>query len=267
MNHKNDAADYLEFAVEVIESAGRIALPYFRTDLEITNKAKKRSFDPVTRADREVEEYIRRRIREAFPDHGIFGEEFGAVAGAGSLEWLIDPIDGTRGFLCGSPMWGVLLGLLDGADCIAGLMHQPFVGDTYAGNGTESFHKRNGKRRSIRTRRTETIEEAVLCCTHRNMFRSAREMAAFERVETACRYSRFGTDCYGCCLLAHGFVDLVVEGDLEPYDVVPLIPIVEGAGGVISDWNGGPAVNGGTIVAAATRALHGQTLALLNSAS
>lgn len=255
----------MEFAVDVIEQAGRIALRHFRSDLEVTNKAKKRSYDPVSRADMEVEEYIRSRIRESFPDHGIVGEEFGADPGASSLKWLVDPIDGTRGFLSGSPMWGVLLGLIDGDRCIAGLMHQPFVGDLYAGGGAQAFHQRDGQRRTIRARDTRNIADAVLCCTHRDMFKTDRERSAFGKVESACRYSRFGTDCYGCCLLAHGFVDLVVEGDLEPYDVVPLIPIVEGAGGVITDWKGGPALDGGCIVAAATRALHGQALELLNS--
>lgn len=264
MNRDYSAGDYMEFAIDVIEQAGLIALRYFRAELEVTNKAKKRSYDPVTCADTKVEEYIRTRIRESFPDHGIAGEEFGADRGASPLKWLVDPIDGTRGFLSGSPMWGVLLGLIEGDRCIAGLMHQPFVGDLYASDGARTFHQRHGERRTIHARETQKIADAVLCCTHRDMFKNARERNAFEKVESACRYSRFGTDCYGCCLIAHGFTDLVVEGDLEPYDIVPLIPIVEGAGGVITDWKGGPALGGGTIVAAATRALHEQALELLN---
>ena len=263
----NDSSqDYLEFAIDVIEQAGRIALPYFRAGVEVRNKAKKRSYDPVTRADTEVEQYIRKRIAEAWPQHGIFGEEFGAEQDGARMRWLIDPIDGTRGFITGTPMWGVLLGLMDGERCVAGLMHQPYVGETYAGGSGGAFHLRNGTRTPLHVRDTRDVSEAVLCCTHRDMFRTPAARSAFERVESACRFSRFGTDCYGGCLLGQGTIDLLVEADLEPYDVVPLIPIIEGAGGVITDWKGGTAIHGGSIVAAATPGLHRQALELLGSA-
>ena len=264
MSDTLDAHAIAEFAVQTAEEAGRIALRYFRTDMEVTNKARKRAFDPVTQADREVEECIRARIRERFPAHRIVGEEFGSQGDAGAPAWLIDPIDGTRTFISGSPMWGVLLGLLDGEKCVAGLMHQPFVGETFVGSSAGAFLVRAGRWSKLAVRGTESLADATLACTHPSMFCSAPELAAFQRVESRCRLSRYGTECYGYCLLAAGFLDIVIEADLEPYDIVPLIPVVHAAGGVVSNWRGEPAIAGGAVVACASRKLHEQVLALLN---
>lgn len=258
--------EFAEFAVATAEEAGRIALQYFRTDVAITNKATKRAFDPVTRADREVEACIRTRIRERFPSHRIVGEEYGTEGDTAAPAWLIDPIDGTRTFISGSPMWGVLLGLMDGSRPMAGLMHQPFVGETFVGaRGDGAYLVRDGHWQRIAVRGTEILADATVACTHPTMFRTAPELEAFRRVESACRLSRYGTECYGYCLLAAGFVDIIIEADLEPYDIVPLIPVVEGAGGVVSNWRGEPAIAGGGVVASATPALHTQVLDLLQA--
>ncbi len=267
MNSTMDPAAIAEFAVQTAEEAGRIALQYFRTDIAVTNKAKKRAFDPVTRADKEVEACIRARIHERFPGHRIIGEEYGTEGDAAAPAWLIDPIDGTRTFISGSPMWGVLLGLIDGTQPVAGLMHQPFVGETFVGaRGDGAWLVRGGSWQRLAVRATETLADATLACTHPNMFRTASELAAFQRVESRCRLSRYGTECYGYCLLAAGFLDIVIEADLEPYDIVPLIPVVEGAGGVVSNWRGEPAIAGGGVVACATRTLHQQVLKILSGA-
>lgn len=259
--------EYVEFAVDVMAQAGDISLRYFRTTLDVENKAKKRAWDPVTRADREVETFIRERIRERFPGHAIIGEEYGNEGAGSAYSWLIDPIDGTRGFLCGTPMWGILLGLMEGDRCLAGFVRQPFVGETYAGgNGSGFVLDREGKRVDLGARGTRALNEAVICCTHPDMFRTEAERRVFAAVESACRFSRFGTDCYGYCLLARGFVDLIVEADLEAYDIVPLIPIVESAGGVVTTWDGGPAVRGGAVVAAANPALHRAALEVIGGA-
>jgi len=264
MTDSRDVKDYIDFAVEAMAKAGDISLRYFRTELEVENKAKKRKYDPVTRADREVETFLRDCIRQRFPEHAIVGEEYGSTQGSSTRSWLIDPIDGTRGFLCGTPMWGILLGLMDGDRCVAGFVRQPFVDETYAGGGGNGFVLENGGRRlPLRTRGTSAIADAIVCCTHPNMFRTDSEREAFARVEAACRFTRFGTDCYGYCLLARGFVDLVIESDLEAYDIVPIIPIVEAAGGVVTDWKGGPAIRGGAVIAAANPALHRAALELL----
>lgn len=252
------------FAEDVILKAGDVALRYFRADLEMENKADNGSYDPVTRADREVEAYIRTRIHEQFPDHDIIGEEYGEERRSADNVWIIDPIDGTRGFVAGTPMWGMLLGLMTADRCEVGLMRQPLLDETYVGSEVGAFVIDGKGRRPLHTRATSKAEEGILCCTHINMFKTDDQWERFRRVLSACRFSRFGTDCYAYGLLARGLVDMIVEADLETYDIVPLIPLVEAAGGVISDWHGGSALNGGAVVAAANAELHEQILEILN---
>ncbi len=254
--------DYLDFAIGLTAEAGRIALHYFRQPIQVSNKASGALFDPVTAADKEIEAYIRSRIGERYPQHSIIGEEGEDRIGADSLSWFIDPIDGTRGFVAGSPMWGTLIGLVDGEKCLVGLMHQPFVGETYIGSAAGAWLINAQGRRRIQTSEKDRLSDAVLACTHLSMFAQG-ERDAFARVADACRFSRFGTDCYGYALLAHGLVDIVVEAGLAAYDIVAMIPIVEAAGGIITDWQGGPAHQGGRIVAAANSALHEQALSEL----
>ena len=229
MSASSNMNEYMDFAVDVMAKAGDISLKYFRTELEVENKAKKRKYDPVTRADREVEAFIRDRIRERFPGHAIVGEEYGNTAGSTTLSWLIDPIDGTRGFLCGTPMWGVLLGLMDADRCVAGFVRQPFVGETWAGSGGSGFVlERNGARTRLGTRDTRTVADAIVCCTHPNMFRNDAEREAFARMEESCRFTRFGTDCYGYCLLARGWVDLVDRRHGQQQPLQGRVPAVSG---------------------------------------
>lgn len=240
-----------------------MALRHFRSDLDITNKASGSAFDPVTEADRAIERQLRDRIQARFPSHSLLGEEFGRTAGTEPLEWIIDPIDGTRAFVSGLPTWGMLLGLLDNGRPRLGAMHQPFLGETFAGDGARAtLHDRRGTH-ELRARSSGGIEHAIVCSTDPDMFAGAAEHAAFARVEQRCRLRRYGTDCYAYCMLAAGIVDAVVETLLQPYDIVPLIPIIEGAGGVVSNWEGGSAADGGRIVAAATGPLHQQILSLL----
>ncbi|MEJ2760920.1 MAG: histidinol-phosphatase [Gammaproteobacteria bacterium] len=253
--------ELLEFAVRIAEDAGRIALRYFRVPLDVTSKSES-DFDPVTRADRETEARLRQLIVESYPDHGIIGEEQGVTEG-GRLKWIIDPIDGTRGFVSGSPLWGMLLGLLDGEEPLLGVVHNPYLRETFYGSEAGAFYRTAEAEQAIHTRATASLAEAVLYCTHPAMFDDEAGRLAFARVDKACRFSRFGGDCYGYALLASGYVDLVVEGSLESYDVIPLIPLVRAAGGVISDWDGGPPLHGGRVVAAGSPALHEQALKLL----
>ncbi len=264
MSTKEQVKTLLDFATGIVQESGDIALKYFRTNLDVTNKMIGGKFDPVTSADKEVEDYIRGKIKQHYPEHTVIGEEAGETTGSDSFLWLIDPIDGTRGFVAGSPMWGTLLGLMDGKQCVAGLMHQPFVGETFVGSEDGAFILNGDGRKSIHSSDKTQLSDAVLCCTHLSMFHSGKALDTFIKIGEACRFSRFGTDCYGYALLAHGFVDLIVEASLKPYDVMPLIPIVEAAGGVISDWEGGSAANGGNVVAAANPALHEQALKILS---
>lgn len=260
----DDAAQIVAFAEDIIVRAGEIALHYFRSGIEVINKATKRAFDPVTRADREVETFLREQIRKRYPDHSIVGEEFGGQRDA-APSWLIDPIDGTKSYISGTPMWGILLGLAEGERCITGLMRQPLLDETWVGSAAGAFLLAGGRRSPLKVSGTQELADAILCCTHPEMFRTESESQSFRRLSAASRFTRFGTECYGYCLLACGSADLVVEADLESYDVMPLVPIVERAGGVISTWDGGPAMNGGRIVAAASAPLHEAALRLLNS--
>ncbi len=265
MNQTPASAEYIAFLETLIEQAGEVSLKHFRGDLTVTDKRLKgKAYDPVTQADRETEEFIRKRIAEEYPDHAIIGEEFGATGNAGSPTWLIDPIDGTRGFISGSPMWGVLIGLKQADECLVGAMRQPCLKETYVGDGKTAYFIREGKRTRIQVRRCENLDESIICCTHPGMYPTDETREKFMHVISKCRFSRFGTECLGYGMLAGGYVDLVIEGGLSAYDIMPLIPIVEGAGGIVTDWQGNTAINGGLIIAAASKKLHGEVLELLN---
>ena len=255
-----DTAAALEFAQELAQQAGRIALRHFRQPLDVANKLADGRFDPVTIADREIESFLVEHIRARFPDHGIVGEEHGVVAGDSRYSWIIDPIDGTRAFISGVPAWGILLGLREGERCVAGLMHQPYLEETFSGSAAGGWWLRRGERRPLQTRAETRLAEAILYCTHPTIFPRAEELAAFERVAARCRLMRYGGDCYSYCLLALGHIDLVIEGGLQAYDIQPLIPIIEAAGGVVTGRHGEDASNGGFVVAAANRALHAEAL-------
>jgi myo-inositol-1(or 4)-monophosphatase len=260
-------SELVGFAQGVLEQAGDIALSYFRAPLSIDNKNSGAEFDPVTKADREVEAFIRTRLGEKTPEFGITGEEQGIAEpngpGNAEIHWVIDPIDGTRAFISGFPTWGILLGLTEGERCLAGLMHQPFTGETFLSDGRSSWMTLNQQRTELRTRPTESLDQAILYCTDPDMFTDTAAINAFKRVAAQARLRRFGGDCYSYCMLASGQVDLVVEGDLQPYDIIALIPIIEAAGGVVTNWQGEPANAGGLVVAAATKSLHTQVLKLL----
>jgi myo-inositol-1(or 4)-monophosphatase len=253
----------LDFAVELAEAAGPISLRYFRAPLEVHNKLTAGGFDPVTRADREVEAFVRDAIARRYPDHGIVGEEHGRSQGTSAWEWVIDPIDGTRAFISGSTAWGILIGLVHEQRPLAGVVHVPYLRESFVGAPGRGWMQRDGERRTLRTRPTTALDEAVLYCTHPSSFTVDADRRAFDRVAGRCRMLRYGGDCYSYCMLALGQLDVIVEGSLQPYDVIPIIPIVTAAGGVITDARGDTAQHGGVIVAAATAALHEQALALM----
>jgi len=257
--------EYLDVAVSVAEAAGPIALRYFRKPLDVEDKSGGSAFDPVTRADKEIESSIRADLQRLFPDHGILGEEQAARDSDSPYRWFIDPIDGTRAFISGVPAWGILLGLTIDEICRVGVMHQPYLGETFFGCAGEAWVRRAGKEQTLRTRSTSQLASAILYCTHPSMFERDEDRRGFERVAHESRMMRFGGDCYSYCLLAHGLIDLVIENGLQPYDIVPLIPIIEGAGGIVTNWQGGEASSGGLIIAAANAELHSQALETLNA--
>lgn len=257
--------DLIDFAHAVADASGDAIRPYFRKPLDVANKGRNGAFDPVTAADKAAERVIAKAVAERWPEHGFIGEEHGTTRPDARLRWVVDPIDGTRAFIMGGPMWGTLIGLLDGDAPVLGLMDQPFTGERFW-SGADGSHLRvgGGEVQRIETRDCPQLADAILSTTHPDLFESGFEMDAFARLKSQVRMTRYGGDCYGYCLLAAGFIDLVVEAGLQPYDVVALIPIIERAGGRISTWDGRPATAGGRIVAAGDPRLHEQAMAALS---
>jgi len=257
--------EFRHFLLELGGLAGDIVLPYFRQPLAVDDKGGHR-FDPVTIADRRAEEALREAILARYPDDGVLGEEFGETVGSSEYRWVIDPIDGTRAFVCGAPTWGTLIALCEHDRPVLGLMSQPFVGESFVGGGAASWQVRAGAHTRLRTRDTCDLAASYLFATAPEMFAADTEWPAFQRLAAQVRLARFGLDCYAYALLAAGHLDLVVEAGLGYYDIAPLMPIVEAAGGVVSDWDGRPVRGGGRVIAAANRRLHEQALAVLGSA-
>ncbi len=256
-------AEALNCAQQAVRGGGDIALRFFRQTLAVDNKLGKGRFDPVTQADRDVEAYLRSELIRSCPGFGVIGEEDGTTPGTTDINWVVDPIDGTKAFISGFPTWGILVGLQQGERVLAGLMHQPVTGELFYGSAAGAFLEHHGQTRAMQTRQKVRLEEALLYCTHESMFATRDNLAAFRRISDKARLQRFGGDCYSYCMLALGQVDLVVEDTLQAYDIVPLIPIIEAAGGVITDADGKTPVAGGFVIAAANQQLHEQVMALL----
>jgi myo-inositol-1(or 4)-monophosphatase len=257
---------HVSFAHELADISARAIMPFFRKSITVENKVI-HGFDPVTAADRAAERSMRKTIAARFPEHGIEGEELGRVPGAGRYRWLIDPIDGTRAFIMGSPLWGTLIALIDGPAPVLGLMNQPFTAERFWSDGRSS-HMRgaDGKMRRLKTRRCPGLAHATLTTTHPDLFSTAAERTGFSALKARARMTRYGGDCYGYCLLAAGFTDIIVEAGLKPYDIAALVPIIEAAGGIVTTWEGGPATDGGRIVAAGDERVHKQALSILRAA-
>jgi histidinol phosphatase-like enzyme (inositol monophosphatase family) len=253
--------DLSAFIEKLARQSGEAILPFFRTQMRVDNKGSAR-FDPVTEADRAAEIVIRRLINAAFPTHGVLGEEFADDKPDAEYLWVVDPIDGTRAFICGLPVWGTLIGLMRGGEPAMGVMNQPYTGEMFVGDGGRAHLKGPRGTQALKVSQCETLADAYLMTTDPRLFQGD-DIAAYARVENTVRLARYGTDCYAYAMLASGQVDLVIETGLKPYDIVALIPIVEGAGGVITTWDGDSAKHGGRIIAAATPALHQAALVLL----
>lgn len=257
------SASLLEFAHQLADAAGKAILPHFRRRLAVDNKAQDGGYDPVTAADRAAERIVRKLVRSRFPDHGFEGEEYGNEALEARWRWVVDPIDGTRAFVLGLPVWGTLIGLTRDGEPVLGLMDQPFTRERFWADGRGAHLRADGRRRRLRTREAPSLAEAMMTTTHPDLFAPGTEREAFERVKSRVRACRYGGDCYTYCLLAAGHIDLIVEAGLKPYDVTALVPIVERAGGIITTWQGAPASRGGRIVAAGDRRLHLEAMKVL----
>ncbi|MGQ3675477.1 histidinol-phosphatase [Xanthobacter sp. TB0139] len=251
-----------EFVHKLAAQSGQVILPYFRTAMRMDDKGGAYGFDPVTEADRAAEQVLREMIGAAFPDHGIIGEEFDAQAGHSDYVWVLDPIDGTKSFISGMPAWGTLIGLLKEGAPLYGMMHQPFIGESFYGDSTQACYRGPAGAGRLTTRACARLEDAVLFTTSPRLMNDA-DRAIFSVVEEKVRLSRYGGDCYAYCMLAAGQIDLVIETELKLHDIAALIPIIEGAGGMVTTWEGESPAKGGRIVAAGSRAVHEQTLKML----
>lgn len=261
--HDPDAIAELFAVADALADAARAAiLPWFRrADLSADNKATGR-FDPVTAADRAAEDAMRAVLAARRPQDAILGEERGAVAGTSGLTWVLDPIDGTRAFLSGTPTWGVLIGLADAGGPVLGIIDQPHIGERFTGGPGRATLTGPSGTVPLCTRAPRPLAEAILFSTFPEVG-TPQEGAAFHRLAGQCRLVRYGMDCYAYGLVAAGHIDLVVEAGLQPYDVAAPIAVIEAAGGIVTDWRGRPAHGGGRVLAAANPAIHAEALAVL----
>jgi myo-inositol-1(or 4)-monophosphatase len=267
------AVDFAAFVERLAQVSGEVILPFFRSAIRAEDKSQGGVFDPVTEADRGAEAAMRRLIGQTFPAHGVIGEEYGSDRPEAEYVWVLDPIDGTKSFVSGLPTWGTLIGLMNRGQPVYGMMAQPFTRERFYGDGKRASSRTlapthgdapptEWATRSLHTRACASLAEATLMTTSPMLIQEA-DRAAYARVESKVRLTRYGGDCYAYCALAAGFVDLVIETNLKPHDVVALAPIIEGAGGVVTTWDGENAANGGRIIAADDRAVYDQARRLL----
>ncbi len=258
------AADLVATAHELADVARVATLSHFRSrDLAADTKETVR-FDPVTAADRLSEERMRAVLARLRPDDAILGEEFGSRSGTSGLTWVLDPIDGTRGYLSGTPTWGVLISVRDAEGPLYGIIDQPYIGERFEGGlGIARMTGPMGQS-PLSVRSPRPLSDAILFSTFPEVG-TAEEGASFRRVASRAKLVRYGTDCYAYALIAAGQIDLVIEAGLQAYDVQAPIAVIEAAGGIVTDWEGHPAHDGGQILAAANRAVHHEALTLLNA--
>ncbi|MEO1544489.1 MAG: histidinol-phosphatase [Pseudomonadota bacterium] len=279
MSHSNPPEAVQQPAtLEAVQAAHRYCdlaraaiLPHFRTATPVENKSDEANatgafgYDPVTQADREAEQRIRTAIERDFPSDGFIGEETGSVRLKAEHRWIVDPIDGTRAFVTGSPLWGTLIARLKADQPKLGFMDQPFTQERFWSDGLTSFYARgNGEQirdgEKIATRQNVDLAQATLSTTHPDLFPTRDTAKAFKAVASKVKTVRYGGDCYGYALLANGGIDVIIEAGLKVYDIAALIPIIECAGGVITDWNGNRISDGGNVVASGSQQLHAQVL-------
>ena len=258
-------AELRAVAEEAADAARVETLRHFRAD-GLTADSKRADFDPVTVADRASETAIRAVIARRRPMDAILGEEQGPKAGTSGLTWVIDPIDGTRAYLSGTPTWGVLIAVSDARGPRLGIVDQPYIGERFIGGFGRAECIGPHGRSLLRTRPPRPLADAFLFTTFPEIG-TEEERRAFRRLADRVRLTRYGMDCYAYALIAAGQVDLVVEAGLHPYDVHAPIALIEAAGGIVTDWTGGPAHGGGRVLAAANAEVHAEALAILRAAT
>ena len=259
----------IAFANRLADASGAAIRPYFRQRIEVTHKPGVHAYDPVTEADRGAERAIRAIIDRDRPQDAILGEEYGekpAGLSANKWRWVLDPVDGTRAFITGRHEWGSLIALEHDGVPVLGILDQPVLGERFLGvNGRSVLTTAEG-RTVMKVRECPDIKDAILCATDPSAYMPADQQDAFARVKARARMTRFHGDCYIYALLAMGFIDVVVESALKRWDIAALIPIIEGAGGIITGWDGEPWREGSKTLACGDRRVHAQVMELLKSA-
>jgi myo-inositol-1(or 4)-monophosphatase len=253
----------LDFAHRLADAARAVIRPYFRRRIDIIDKGSAGAFDPVTEADKRAEQAMRDLIGGAYPRDGILGEEFGETGGDSGFVWVLDPIDGTRAFIAGQPLWGTLIALEQNGAPVLGILDQPFLDERFTGFAGITEFRNTSSTQLLKTRSCAQLADAVISTTHPMLHFKDAERQRYWNVEKRCRLSRYGGDCYGYALVAMGFVDLVIETDLKRWDIAPLIPLIEGAGGIITSWDGKSAIGGSNVIAAGDRRVHAEALKIL----
>ena len=251
------------FLVELNRASAAVILPLFRVENGLENKAGPGDFDPVTAADKGAEAAIRRLIGEHYPEHGVIGEEYGEDRPEAAFVWVLDPVDGTRAFIAGLPVWTTLIGLRFQGRPVLGSIGQPYVGEVFIGHAGGARLLARGEERPLKARSCARLSDAVIATTDPNLFRGPRH-AAWERVRAAVRLSRYGCDAYAYAMVAAGCLDLVIERGLKSWDIDAALPVIAGAGGFVTDWAGAPVgPHGGDVVISGGEACLSQALSLL----
>ncbi len=257
-----DVKKFLKFSNILADEARLISLKYFKKKIKIKNK-KKNSFDPVTVADTKIQKKLNYLILKHFPDHSIIGEEETHFKNS-EYEWCIDPIDGTKSFIQGMPLWGTLISLSKNGNIILGLADIPVLDERYIGYENKSYKITNGKKTNLKIRNNKEISDSILNTTSPYLFANKNDQSSFERLSKRVKLTRLGGDCYSYCLLADGHVDIVVESGLNPWDIRALEPIIINAGGILKTWDNKKISNGGRIIACTNKKIFNKCRTVLN---
>ena len=258
--------EFEAFAVDLAREAARVTLPFFRSDIGHEDKGGARGFDPVTEADKQAEAAIRRLIAARYPDHGVVGEEYGEDRADAEHVWVLDPIDGTRAFIAGLPLWTTLIALRTAGKPVVGVIAQPYLDEIFLGGPSGARLLRGEGETPLAVRTCEKLTDAVISTTDPDIF-TGSELGAWTQVRAAARLARLGCDAYAYAMLAAGRIDLVAETSLKPWDWSALVPVIEAAGGKVVNWRGAAPDDGGQILAVGDERLIDQALVTLRRAA
>tara|TARA_Y100000816_G_C26040612_1_gene545023 strand:- start:78 stop:881 length:804 start_codon:yes stop_codon:yes gene_type:complete len=254
--------NFVKFSLKLADAAREISLFYFKRKFKVITK-NKNEFDPVTIADIKIQKELNKAILSTFPDHSIFGEEESFIK-QGEYEWCIDPIDGTKSYIQGVPLWGTLISLSKNKRIILGLADIPALDERYLGYSNFAYKIKNNKKKMLKVSNTNKLSHVILNTTSPYVFANKKDQKSFERLSKKTKSTRLGGDCYSYCLLADGHVDIVVESGLKPWDIRALEPIITNAGGIIRTWENKEIFNGGRVIACNKKKIFIESKSILN---